>query len=75
MHVERKEEGRKKDSDKKTCINFSLIHIYTQGIIYHAGCARSFLTGGKCVVFTNLATIYGDKGSFTNLNANRNEVK
>lgn len=70
-----KKEERKKDSDNKTCINFSLILIYTQAVIYHASSAKRFLTGAKCVVFTNLANLYGDKGRFNNLNANRKEVK
>lgn len=47
--------GRKKDSDNKTCIYLSLILIYTQAVIYHASCARRFLAGGKCVVFTQLS--------------------
>lgn len=65
-------EMRKKDSVKKACINFSLSHIYTKTVIYHARCARNFLTGGKRVLFTQL---YGDKGRFNSLNANRNEVQ
>lgn len=68
-------ERRKKDSDNKTCINFSLIPIYTEAVIYHTSCVRNFLTGGKCVIFTQLSNLYGDKGRFNSLNANRNEVK
>lgn len=46
-----KKGGRKKDSDNKTCINFSLIHIYTQAVLYHASCARSFFNWGQMCSF------------------------
>lgn len=55
LNASEKKGERKKDSDNKTCINFSLIVIYTQAVIYHASSARRFLTGGKCVVFTQLS--------------------
>lgn len=55
LNVCQKKGDKKKDSDSKIFINLNLTLIYREAGMHHFSCAKSFLTRGKCIVFTQLS--------------------